>query len=274
MLDVHPPHEAAHSWKDFFIHIITIVIGLLIAVGLEQAVEAVHHHGEVSETREALKEELDANHKVYQQNVRSYLIDEATIYNNRGIFEFLRDHPGTPEDKLPGVVTWTLSGNPPVTAAWSTAEHTTILSLMPREEVRRDTSLYALLRNAEEAANNALAVGIHCADYTSSFSDVARLRPAEIEQEVQCTRQMAQLHLLYGEDLQEIGQQPGFGPGLTSEECNQFSHFTESRAYRKAHPEVFAPTQRLIDKALASRPAKASARGSFLQPSLAAPALR
>jgi len=24
MLDVHPPHEAAHSWKDFFIHIATI----------------------------------------------------------------------------------------------------------------------------------------------------------------------------------------------------------------------------------------------------------
>ena len=25
MLDVHPPHEAAHTWKDFFIHIATIV---------------------------------------------------------------------------------------------------------------------------------------------------------------------------------------------------------------------------------------------------------
>jgi hypothetical protein len=26
MLDVHPPHEAAHTWKDFLIHIATIVI--------------------------------------------------------------------------------------------------------------------------------------------------------------------------------------------------------------------------------------------------------
>jgi hypothetical protein len=24
MLDVYPPHEAAHTWKDFFIHIATI----------------------------------------------------------------------------------------------------------------------------------------------------------------------------------------------------------------------------------------------------------
>jgi len=35
MLDVHPPHEAAHTWKDFFIHIATIVVGLLIAIGGE-----------------------------------------------------------------------------------------------------------------------------------------------------------------------------------------------------------------------------------------------
>ena len=57
MLDVHPPHEAAHTWKDFFLHIATIVIGLLIAVGLEQTVEAVHRHRERTELRHALHEE-------------------------------------------------------------------------------------------------------------------------------------------------------------------------------------------------------------------------
>jgi hypothetical protein len=39
MLDVHPPHHAASTWRDFFIHIATIVIGLLIAIGLEQTVD-------------------------------------------------------------------------------------------------------------------------------------------------------------------------------------------------------------------------------------------
>lgn len=42
MLDVHPPEHAAHSWRDFFIHIATIVVGLLIAIGLEQSVEWMH----------------------------------------------------------------------------------------------------------------------------------------------------------------------------------------------------------------------------------------
>jgi hypothetical protein len=58
MLDVHPPHSPTHTWKDFFIHIATIVIGLLIAVGLEQTVEFVHHREQAREVRESLKLEL------------------------------------------------------------------------------------------------------------------------------------------------------------------------------------------------------------------------
>src|ERR1700730_5806902 len=58
MLDVHAPHEPIHTWKSFFIHIATIVIGLLIAVGLEQAVEAIHWHKQVQIARNVLRQEL------------------------------------------------------------------------------------------------------------------------------------------------------------------------------------------------------------------------
>lgn len=57
MLDVHPPHSPAHTWKDFFTHIATIVVGLLIAVGLEQTVESIHHHREAEQLREDLHSE-------------------------------------------------------------------------------------------------------------------------------------------------------------------------------------------------------------------------
>ena len=30
MLDVHPPHTSVHTWRDFFIQIAIVVIGLLI----------------------------------------------------------------------------------------------------------------------------------------------------------------------------------------------------------------------------------------------------
>lgn len=57
MLDVHAPHEVLHTWKGFFIHIATIVVGLFIAVALEQSVEAVNRHHEVEALREALRQE-------------------------------------------------------------------------------------------------------------------------------------------------------------------------------------------------------------------------
>jgi len=58
MLDVHPAHHAATTWRDFFIHIATIVLGLLIAIGLEQTVEALHRQHERSHIRESLHSEL------------------------------------------------------------------------------------------------------------------------------------------------------------------------------------------------------------------------
>jgi hypothetical protein len=57
MLDVHPPSHTPNTWRDFFIHIATITVGLLIALGLEQTVEYFHHRHEGVELREALHRE-------------------------------------------------------------------------------------------------------------------------------------------------------------------------------------------------------------------------
>jgi hypothetical protein len=56
MLDVHPPHESIQTWKSFFIHIATIVIGLFIAVGIEQTVEVFHHRHLSEQLEEQMRE--------------------------------------------------------------------------------------------------------------------------------------------------------------------------------------------------------------------------
>ena len=74
MLDIHPPHHAASTWRDFFIHIATICIGLLIAIGLEQTVEAIHRaqerrafiaafHAECEENLKSLDSIVDATQR-------------------------------------------------------------------------------------------------------------------------------------------------------------------------------------------------------------------
>jgi hypothetical protein len=63
MLEVHAPHEALHTWRGFFIHIATIVIGLFIAVGLEQTVVLFEHRHQ----RAQLEEQL---HGVFQSDLQ------------------------------------------------------------------------------------------------------------------------------------------------------------------------------------------------------------
>jgi hypothetical protein len=74
MLDVHAPHEAIHTRSGFVLHITTITIGLLIAIGLEQTVEYFHHRSMVRETRQALEEEK-------QENIRLFLQVYQPIFN-------------------------------------------------------------------------------------------------------------------------------------------------------------------------------------------------
>jgi hypothetical protein len=71
MLDVHAPHGTVHTWKDFFIHLGTIAIGLLIAIGLEQSVEALHHRQQVREMALKLHQETSDNLAVIAYDLKA-----------------------------------------------------------------------------------------------------------------------------------------------------------------------------------------------------------
>jgi hypothetical protein len=59
-MDIHKP-KPAHSWREFLTEIGTIICGILIALGLEQAVEQVHWSHEVEAERAALLDEAKEN---------------------------------------------------------------------------------------------------------------------------------------------------------------------------------------------------------------------
>jgi hypothetical protein len=79
MLDVHAPHQPIHTWKSFFIHIATIVVGLFIAVSLEQTVEFFHHR----HVRQQLEEQMQ---EVFAGDLQS---DAASIEQFDGFREYL-----------------------------------------------------------------------------------------------------------------------------------------------------------------------------------------
>jgi hypothetical protein len=50
-MDLHPPHQPIHTLKDFLLHLLTITVGLFIALTLEAAIESLHHRHLVRDAR-------------------------------------------------------------------------------------------------------------------------------------------------------------------------------------------------------------------------------
>ena len=63
MIEVHPPTEPVHGWRDFLVHLLTITIGLVIALSLEGCVEWRHHRHLVHEAEASLQREIESNAK-------------------------------------------------------------------------------------------------------------------------------------------------------------------------------------------------------------------
>lgn len=251
MLDVHPPHESIQSWKAFFVHIATIVIGLLIAVALEQTVEFFHHRHQVAETREALHEEMQKNIAMFHENVERHIMTMAYLHNNLRIFEYLRDHPGTSQDRLPGILYWPLFTKPPQKAAWTTAEHTEVLSYMPRSEVRDTTDVYVQLDYSWDAYQPVIASLTQCTAYFSQTPDISTLPATSVVNEIEMIKLAMAREALYGNTLSALGHRPEFGPVATWWQMLPYWTMRDYYAWARQHPELSVPSKSDIDGARA-----------------------
>lgn len=124
MLDVHPPHHATHTWKDFLIHIATICVGLLIAIGLEQTVEAIHHHHQRLELEAQLRDEAEHNLELAQQNIVA--LNRAPV-SNGSISSAVLVAPGN---------TFRVGLLDPSQATWLVAKANGSIALLPEEEAQ------------------------------------------------------------------------------------------------------------------------------------------
>jgi hypothetical protein len=181
MLDVHAPHESVHTWKDFFIHIATIVIGLLIAIGLEQTVEFFHHRHQVADVREQLETELRINVATFRAQMLEMRRLAPILQRDLEVLHFLREHPGAPRSSWPGELSWWYADYPYVLSAWNAAHESSVLALMPRREVEQRSALYrslAALNESTEEATQRIWVSF---SYGIRDEDPAHMTPAELD---------------------------------------------------------------------------------------------
>jgi len=139
-MDVHPPHEPIHTKRDFFLHLFTITIGLLIALSLEGLVEYAHHRHLVREARENIRRELELNHEACQSDIK--IVQKNIDQQKANIDTIHRFMAGGKH--LHGSVRNDFDFDSLNESAWRTARETGALSYMSYDEVQRYSDLYML----------------------------------------------------------------------------------------------------------------------------------
>jgi hypothetical protein len=150
MIDIHDAHHAASSWRDFFIHIATIVLGLIIAVSLEQTVEYFHHRQERRQLEDDLRAEAERRVPLEAASLKVY----ATMNDWYG--EAM--HRARAATVTGGFVTFVLPDRPPRPetprpefAVWPAAKTSGQLAYMPNQEVEGWDRVDYTAQRSEEA---------------------------------------------------------------------------------------------------------------------------
>ena len=136
----------------FFIHVATICIGLLIAIGLEQSVEALHHSHQRHQLQEDLHAESERVHTALQQDVRIFAVERVWLLALRQDVDAMRLPPAAKSScslppgsrhlirTTPLTLRWVLTGSPD--GGWQTARESLLVG---PAGLRQQAEIYASL---------------------------------------------------------------------------------------------------------------------------------
>lgn len=173
MLDVHAPEHRISEKRDFFVHLFTITCGLLIALGLENAAEALHHHHQRKEAEAQIREEIHLNLKVLQDEKRRVARESKDMVAVLNYVE-ARLAAQTPDASA---LELRLEETPLKDAAWRTASTTGVAQYMSFDTTQNFSECYKEQALVEAMQQRMLQ------SYLDIEGFVATKRPAELSQE-------------------------------------------------------------------------------------------
>jgi hypothetical protein len=193
MLDVHPPHEAAHTWKDFLIHIGTITLGLFIALTLEGLIDAAHHRHLVHQARENLREEIEENQKTIAYDHRLLDSNRLNLLRTIGLLHKLKANPSQPHNPI--ILPWGWNG--PSMAAWNTARNTGALAFMSYDAVQGYSLVYNQQESVQQQADLYITNQTHAGAPLVGNDTASNLTPTQIDDLIKgCSTSVTDIDLL------------------------------------------------------------------------------
>jgi hypothetical protein len=139
VLEVHPPHSSIHGWRDFSIHLATITMGLLIALGLEGCVEWLQHRHVMHQAQKSLQIEITANAGSMQARLDGLQKQQQDLKQDVDVLTRVIANPDAP---IHGSLDLRLDITDFDNVSWTTAQSTGAMALMPYATAREYSDIY------------------------------------------------------------------------------------------------------------------------------------
>lgn len=167
MLDVHPPHEPVNGWKAALTHIAIIVVGLFIAVAIEQTVVHFHEAHQRDALEQQMREVLRDDLKFDEINAHKFVTERAYLADQRAaVFARLhhdRSVAGPPVDDPRMRILFRF----PNLAPYEAAKQNGTVALLPAARLR----LYSRLAFALDLANQVRDRELQALDAIAAFHE-------------------------------------------------------------------------------------------------------
>lgn len=144
-MEVHAPHHPLTTWKEFWIHLGTITIGLLIALGMEQGVEWVHRVHERHALQRELHDEGERNEATLKMDFeRMAALKNSLVGWHHAVDDAIAKGGGLEDPPVKSASTGTVAL--PSEAMWDSAKASGRVGLLSDDQ----TAVYAFLYQQED----------------------------------------------------------------------------------------------------------------------------
>lgn len=202
MLDVHPPHEPMYTWRDFFIHLATITIGLFIALTLEGCVEWAHHRHLVREARTNLHSEIEANQKELREVLADLPKSEHAMQDDIANLRLIRNKRPTSAHSM----SYSFVGATLRRSSWDTARDTGALSFMPYQEVQAYADVYSVQSIVEQLNTRLIEAEANGIGTILIVEDPAQLTPEQADRALEAAASVRSQLLVAGDLAKQLDQ--------------------------------------------------------------------
>ena len=177
MIDVHPPHKRIHGVAEFFLHLFTITIGLLIALALENAAEAVHHRHQRQEAEATIREEMTENR---EELAKADVAIKSELDNMIAVLGYLQAR-SQGKDPSAGRISLGFSMVHLQNAGWRTAAATGAVQYMDYKTVQQFAQSYDLQDVYNGLQKQTLDNYLNLNSHVAAKNDPKSLTPQEAE---------------------------------------------------------------------------------------------